>query len=112
MMMIYSRWDVVEVPFPFVDKVKAKTRKAIVLSSGDFQTHNSACILMMITSATNTKWFGDIEIKDIEPAGLKKKCVARLKVFTLQDSLIRAKVGHLSTDDLQRVGKSLKSVFF
>jgi len=110
-MMTFDRWDVVEVPFPFVDRVKSKTRKAIVVSDSNFQNLNSACILMMITSATHSKWFGDTPIRDLESAGLKKGCVARLKIFTLQESLIRTKVGQLSSADQERVDESVQSIF-
>ena len=110
MTMTYDRWDIVEVPFPFVDRVKFKFRKAVVVSRSEFQKQNAACILMMITSATQSEWLGDTLIKDLNAAGLKKACVARLKVFTLQDSLIRTKVGRLSSLDQQQVEKTLHSV--
>jgi len=110
-MMTYDRWDVVAVPFPFVDRVKSKSRKAIIISGSSFQKQNAACILMMITSANHSNWLGDTPIKDLNAAGLKKACVARLKVFTLQESLIQTKVGRLSSLDQKQIEKSIWIAF-
>ena len=106
--MIYDTWDVVEVPFPFIETAKVKQRKALVLSSRDFAEHNSAHILMMITSATNSAWAGDTPIDQLAVAGLKKACVTRLKLFTLAVHLIHRKVGKLSRRDQKAVRESLR----
>jgi len=47
--MIYSRYDVVTVPFPFVDRPKTKKRPAVVLSNMEFNKSNHT-ILAMITT--------------------------------------------------------------
>lgn len=41
-------------------------------------------------------------------AGLKKPCVARLKLFTLDNALILRKVGSLSSADRKAIVMSLK----
>ena len=52
--MICEPFDVVEVPFPFSDVPKAKRRKALVLSSQEFNKLNGNTILMMLTSAKHS----------------------------------------------------------
>ena len=57
--MICDLFSVVDVPFPFSDRPHSKRRKALVLSTQEFNRRNGATILMMITSATHTKWHLD-----------------------------------------------------
>lgn len=38
-MTTYDRWDVVEVPFPFIDSIQSKLRKALVLTNKKFICH-------------------------------------------------------------------------
>ncbi len=110
--MICKQFDVVEVPFPFVDTPAiTKKRKALVISKYDFNLQNSATILCMITSATNSKWLGDIQIKNLKEAGLKKECVIRFKLFTLDNSLILNICGKLSEKD-QDYFETTKKLFF
>ena len=61
-MTIYKPFDVVEVPFPFSDLPRSKRRKALVISSPEFNERNGATILMMITSATYSAWIHDVPI--------------------------------------------------
>ena len=69
--MICKPFDVVEVPFPFSDMPRAKRRKALVLSEHSFNEKNGCSILMMITSATHSRWHLDVPIVDWNRAGLR-----------------------------------------
>ena len=107
--MICNQFDVVEVPFPFIDDLKiSKKRKALVVSQEEFNTKNGATILCMITSATNSEWLGDIIIHNLKQAGLSKHCVIRFKLFTLQNNLILNICGHLSKADQDNYIKEKK----
>jgi mRNA interferase MazF len=110
--MICKPFDVVEVPFPFIDSPKAKSRKAVVLSRETFNRNNNATTLAMITSATNSEWFKDVSIKDLKKAGLKKECVVRFKLFTIQNDLIKKKVGSLSSLDREEVSVKLSQSLY
>ena len=107
--MICNAFDVVEVPFPFSDLPKAKMRKALVLSHEAFNQKNGNSILMMITSAEKSRWLLDVTIQDLEAAGLRKACVARLKLFTLDNGLLVKIVGRLSENDQKKVREVLKN---
>jgi mRNA interferase MazF len=106
--MICNAFDVVEVPFPFSDLAKAKRRKALVLSSEAFNRSNGNSVLMMITSAEKSEWLFDTSIEDLESAGLRKACVARLKLFTLDNGLLAKKVGRFSQKDQRKITAVLK----
>ena len=103
--MTCDSWDVVVTPFPFTDGPDAKRRPALVLSPEAFNRHGYT-LLAMITTADQSHWSGDAEI-DHEKAGLKHRCVVRMKLFTLDTRLILRKVGELAGDDRGRVRESL-----
>jgi mRNA interferase MazF len=104
---IFKPWTVVEVPFPFIDKAIAKKRKALVVCTQSYQKKTGACILAMITSAENSSWPNDVKIEKYSVAGLKKPCVVRLKVFTIESSLVIGEVGHLYAGDIKHVKEAL-----
>lgn len=97
--MICEPFDVVVVPFPFSGSSQVKQRKAFVLTTSAFQRGSKTHVMAMLTSAHTSAWPGDVSIADLEPAGLRKTCVARLKLFTLDEALIFERVGALSERD-------------
>lgn len=108
--MICEPFSVVDVPFPFSDLPHSKLRKALVLSSQEFNRKNGATILMMITSATRSKWHLDVPVVAWDSAGLRKPCVVRAKLFTLDNRLITNRVGALAAEDAGRVRGALREV--
>lgn len=106
--MICEAFSVVDVPFPFSDLPRSKRRKALVLSERLFNDRNGASILMMITSASGSTWYHDVALKEWAAAGLRKPCVARPKLFTLDNRLIRAQVGELATSDRIAIAQALR----
>lgn len=108
--MIYSPFDIVEVPFPFSDVPRSKRRKALVLSDPVFNQKNASSLLLMITSATRSAWHLDVSIEQWRQAGLRKPCLARMKLFTLDNGLILGTVGRLTAEDQRRVTQALRAV--
>ena len=94
--MIYNQFDIILVPFPFTDKNVAKKRPALVLNNKDYQIKTNHLILAMITSAKNSRWENDFEIKEIESTGLKTNCIIRYKIFSLDERIILKKIGSIS----------------
>lgn len=110
-MTIFNPFDVVEVPFPFSDIPRSKRRKALVISAAEFNGNNGASVLMMITSATHSAWLHDVPITQYAESGLKKPCVARMKLFTLDNGLIIQKSGELTMPDRDEIKKALRKTF-
>ena len=100
--MICNHWDVVDVPFPFSDLPKSKRRKALVLSNEYFNRENGVSILAMITSAEHSHWYLDVELAEWQKAGLRKFCVVRMKLFTLDNRLIQRRTGNLTAVDRRK----------
>jgi mRNA interferase MazF len=65
--MICERFDVVVVPFPFVDAARSKLCPALVPSSSGFNRAILHIVLAMITRATHTRWPSDRPIEDLRP---------------------------------------------
>jgi len=104
----FKAFDVVVVPFPFTDKTTTKRRPALVLSQANsFNKRVAHSVLAMITSASNSDWPLDIEIEDIDAAGLPYASIVRMKLFTLDDQLVIRKAGSLSTKDQEAVTPAL-----
>ncbi|MXX40393.1 MAG: type II toxin-antitoxin system PemK/MazF family toxin [Gemmatimonadetes bacterium] len=91
------------------DVLHAKRRKALVLSDAVFNRKNASSLLMMITSAARSAWHLDVSLEQWSQAGLRKPCLARMKLFTLDNGLILGRVGSLTAEDQQRVTQALRA---
>jgi mRNA interferase MazF len=105
----FNAFDVVVVPFPFTERSTMKRRPALVLSdSTAFNTQAGHVVLAMITSAKNSDWPLDVEITDLDSAGLPASSVVRMKLFTLDQQLVIRKVGLLAQQDREAVAAGLR----
>ena len=103
---IFDRFDVIVVPFPFSEKAGGKRRPALVLSNQEFN-RSGHTVLAMVTTKGHYPWPGDCEIRDLEEAGLPLPCIIRPKLFTLDNTVILRRIGHLSDADASHVKKSI-----
>ena len=101
--MIFKAFDVVAVPFPFTDRDASRRRPALVISNELFTRQHDQLVLSMITTTTNNAWLSDVSLTNWQEAGLKVACHFRLKLFTLDQSLILKKIGHLSSRDIKAI---------
>lgn len=106
-MKIYDSFSVVAVPFPFTDKAKTKKRPAVVISTQKFQQETGHASLLMITSAKNNDWFGDLLVSNLKSAGLPVESVIRQKIFTIDLRLIEKEIGQLIKSDVAALKKML-----
>ena len=89
--MTFKPWDVVVVPFPFVDKKVSKPRPALVLSDIDFNI-KGLVILSMITTAEKTSHSFDMVIRNLVTTGLPLPSVVRWKIFSLDPPPYKEKI--------------------
>ncbi|MEM9155465.1 MAG: type II toxin-antitoxin system PemK/MazF family toxin [Cyanobacteria bacterium P01_F01_bin.33] len=111
-MATFKRFDVVIVPFPFTDRTASKRRPAVVLS--DERAFNAVIghsLLAMITTAAHSQWPLDMPLSDLASTGLKEPSIVRMKLFTLDDSLILKAIGQLGEGDQKTLGSALKTLF-
>jgi len=108
----FEAFDVVVVPFPFTDKTTIKRRPALVLSdAAKFNKKVGQSVLAMITSASNSDWPLDVDIQDLDAAGLPSASVVRMKIFTLDNKLVIRKAGALAKQDRAVVTIALHQLF-
>ncbi len=107
--MGFEPFDVVVVPFPFTDKVGAKRRPALVVSTSAFNDRHDQVVLAMITTAKQSDWPSDVHIEDWDKAGLTSPCRVRFKLFTLEQSLILRRTGSLADKDRAAVRVALSN---
>lgn len=106
--MTFEAFDVVVVPFPFTDRTTTKRRPALVLSDAEaFNKQVGQSVLAMITSARNSDWPLDVEIENLDSAGLPSASVVRMKLFTLDNQLVIRKAGALAINDQKAVVAAL-----
>lgn len=108
------QFDVVKVPFPFTELPFTKRRPAVVLSDSaafSFSETPAKCVLAMITSSKHKPWPLDTPLTSLKAAGLTQDSLIRLKIFTLDRSLILAKIGVLSQKDTETLRANLAKLF-
>ncbi|MCF7799839.1 type II toxin-antitoxin system PemK/MazF family toxin [Candidatus Babeliales bacterium] len=107
----YKIFDIVVVSFPFLEIAISKNRPAIVISGQDFNRRTNHTALAMITSSLHLQWPCDTIIKDLNLAGLLKSSIVRFKIFTLDNSFIKQKIGELSLNDQEQFKKNFNLTF-
>lgn len=90
----FSQGDVIKVPFPYTDRLTRQSRPALVVSGADLEKEHGLLWVVMITSAANRGWPGDVPITNLASAGLPVASVIRT-----------AKIATIEATDAHRLGK-------
>lgn len=119
-MPTFRQGDIVRVPFPYTDRDTRQHRPALVVSRGGLGDGERLLWVVMITSAANRGWPGDVSLAGgHEPLGLPAPSVVRsTKIATIEarhadrigsldpprwDEVARALRRHLDIDEAERV---------
>jgi len=97
--VICDRYEVVVVPFPFAEIPVVKKRPAFVFSGRNFNEENAHSMVGMITTAKKITWPSDVEITNLQMAGLRVDCIARWRLVTVPNTLILRKLGKIDPVD-------------
>jgi len=90
----FSQGDVLRVPFPYVERPILQRRPAVVVSDGPIEGPIPLLWVVMITSAANRPWPGDISLADTHARfGLPHPCLIR-----------PAKIATIEARDVDRIG--------
>jgi mRNA-degrading endonuclease toxin of MazEF toxin-antitoxin module len=107
--VIFERWDVVTVEFPFVEGVGSKRRPALIVSTDRLRQEHDVYWIMMITTAKAGQRQGDIAVSDRDRAGLPEECVIRAsRLMTVGDTQIGRKLGNITPKDRNAVSAFLR----
>src|SRR5487761_2338768 len=92
----FRKGDVIKVPFPNTDRPTRQSRPALVVSSGDLENAHGLLWVVMITSAQNRGWPGDVPVNDLAAAGLPVPSVIRTAKITMIEASAATKLGRVS----------------
>ena len=106
--MTCKQWDVVVVPFPFSNQPGTKRRPAMVLSDRSFNIRGHT-VLAMVTTSGHRSWPGDVALLDYKAAGLRMRCILRLKLFTLDNRLLLKRIGSIPVSEQKKISSQLKT---
>lgn len=107
-MVIYDRFDVLVIDFPFSDMDLSKRRPALILSDAEFIRQSGNALVSMITSAKHSDWPGDCEISDMLAAGLPSPSKVRMRFWTIAYNRMEGPIGHLREADQISVRAALR----
>lgn len=110
-MTSYRFGDIVLVPFPFSNLTESKQRPAVIVSSAAYQQARPDCILLAITSQIRAPLgYGEALIDGWKVAGLLKSSLFKPLIFTVEQSLIRRRLGALIQSDQETLGGILRLI--
>lgn len=107
-MPTFEQGDVVRVPFPYTDRDARQHRPALVVSMGTVGESDSLLWVVMITSAANRPWPGDVPLlKDHQECGLPVPSRIRTAKIATIEAGAAHRLGQLPSAILDRVRESL-----
>lgn len=105
--MIYKKWDIVLIPFPYTDLSSTKKRPAVVISSEGYNRGLDIMLLFLTSNLTVERKEGDYKLALWKEAGLPKPSMTRMKIMTLDKDFILKKIGAIQEGDAIRINESL-----
>jgi len=107
----FKQGDVVRVPFPYTDRNTRQHRPALVVSSGGIENDHGLLWVVMITSAENRGWSGDVAVQDLKRANLPVASIIRTAKLATIEAQDAGKLGTLKPTNLAAVLNEIKSEF-
>jgi mRNA interferase MazF len=102
-MASFEQGDVIKVPFPYTDRATRQYRPALVVSTGRIGVAHRLLWVLMITSAENRGWPGDVAVTNLREAGLPVPSIIRTSKIATIETVDASKLGQVSPSVLQRV---------
>jgi mRNA interferase MazF len=104
----FEIWDIVRVPFPYIDRPVRQHRPALVIATDDLTDVHGLLWLAMITSAANQGWRGDVPISAPREAGLPIPSIVRPAKLATIEAREAERLGTLPLRDRDRVAGYLR----
>jgi len=103
----FNQGDVIKVPFPYTDRSTRQSRPALVVSAGGIEDAHGLLWVMMITSAENRGWPGDVPVSNLALAGLPVPSVIRTAKIATIEAADATKLGRVSPAVFRQVARRL-----
>ena len=101
-------WDIVKVPFPYTDRPVRQHRPGLIIAIPSIGDRPALLWVLMITSAENRGWPGDVAISDLAAAGLPAASVIRTEKIATIEAKDAEPIGKLSSPDVATVRQCLR----
>lgn len=109
-MATFERGDIVRVPFPYTDRETRQHRPALVVSPGAVGDRKRLLWVVMITSAGNRPWPGDVSLAvDYESVGLPVPSIVRPTKIAMIESRQADRIGTLDDPRMAEVDTTLEA---
>jgi mRNA interferase MazF len=107
-MPIFNPGDVVRVPFPYVEMPVYEMRPALVVSHTTLGVNRDLFWAVMITSAANRGWPGDVSVEhDYKAIGLPAPSIIRTEKIAVIEGGVASLLGQVSADTFDQVAAKL-----
>lgn len=110
-MTTYKKWDIVLVPFPFTDLSATKKRPALVVSPDAYNIGLDIIIAFITSNLKVDSKIGDYQIQNWEQANLPKPSLIRMKLATIDKTIIVKQLGQLPQLDIDHFMQNLSNFF-
>lgn len=92
-------WDLVKVPFPYTNRPVQQRRPALVVAVPDAPGAPELLWVLMVTSAANRGWPGDVAVSDLAATGLPAPSVVRSAKIATIEAQDAEQIGQLPAED-------------
>jgi mRNA interferase MazF len=104
----FDPFDIIIVPFPYSGRLAEKRRPAVVVSNRKLHALGLVWIVM-VTSADNPSWPGDISITDLKRTGLPASSIVRpAKIACIDPLRVLRRAGRLDKATARVVSQRLR----
>ena len=104
-------WDVVKVPFPYTNRAVQQSRPALVIGRHNEAGSPDLLWVLMVTSAGNRAWVGDVDISDLAAAGLPATSIVRTAKIATIEAVAAARIGSIALSDRQEIRDRIAGLF-
>lgn len=106
-MASFEPGDMIKVPSSCADRPTRQFRPALVVSAPALEEGHGLLWVLMITSAENRSWPGDVAVRNLDMAGLPAVSVVRTAKIATIESEDAQRLGCVSASQLGRVRQHL-----
>ena len=104
----FEVWDLVKVPFPYTNRPVQQRRPALVVAVPVTPGAPELLWVLMVTSAANRGWPGDVAVSDLAAAGLPAASVVRSAKIATIEARDAERIGHLPSKDRSQVAMAVR----
>ena len=108
-MPAFSVWDLVKVPFPYTNRPIQQRRPALIVAIPDTPGAPNLLWVLMVTSAANRGWPGDVAISDLHATGLPAPSIVRPTKIATIEARDAEQIGRLPSSDQVLIAEALRT---